>query len=59
MNLITIKNNSKSELKQKLFQEDDAQIKQMILSRAEQKSYDKMLEKAHEITDVLDAKKDM
>ena len=45
-------------LKQKLFQEVDPQIKQMILSRADQKLFDKMLEIAEEITDDLDSKKD-
>ena len=44
-------------LKQKLFQEVDPQIKQMILSRANQKPFDKMLEIAQEITDDLDAKR--
>ena len=45
-------------LNQKLFQEVDPQIKQMILSRADQKLFDKMLEIAEEITDDLDSKKD-
>ena len=44
-------------LKQKLFQEVDPQIKQMILSRGNQKPFDKMLEIAQEITDDLDAKR--
>ena len=45
-------------LNQKLFQEVDPQRKQMILSRADQKLFDKMLEIAEEITDDLDSKKD-